>query len=214
MPHAHQESVGRPGGGLEVAGEILDDQRVVANRRERRRNAGEEFGTVVVDEGHAAVHRFGREHHLAPEQLAQPLVAEAHAEHGEFGFPDDAGTDPEVAFPVRPAGAGGDDDVVEVGPGDRTPLHVVVHDRRRFPVHLGQQGEQVVGEGVVIVDQQRPGTHHDSTFADGTELWRTWWLPAWLWLPLWLPLWRGASSTVSALITRSSSRHVSAMRRS
>ncbi|MNC92158.1 hypothetical protein D3C83_85340 [compost metagenome] len=62
----------------------------------------------------------------------------------------------EVSGPLGAAGAGGDDDVVERPALELRPLGAVVsHHDGLLAVHLGQQLEEVEGERVVVVDQQR-----------------------------------------------------------
>ena len=58
----------------------LDQQRVVARRLERARQAGEDAAPVVEDRRGLAVHDLARAHDLAAEGLPDRLVAEAHAQ--------------------------------------------------------------------------------------------------------------------------------------
>ena len=60
----------------------VDDQRVVAGGLERVGQAGEHAAAVVADQRGLAVHDLGRPHHVAAEDLADALVAEADAEDG------------------------------------------------------------------------------------------------------------------------------------
>jgi hypothetical protein len=152
---AHDDAVLRPRRHLERVRHVGDRERVVADRREGRRDAVEEVGAGVMDGRDAPVHRLGRVCDLAAEQVADPLVAEADAEHGEVALADRAGADAEVRGPLGPAGTGRDDDRVEALEVDLRPVAVVGDDDRRAPVHLAQQLVEVVGERVVVVDQQR-----------------------------------------------------------
>src|SRR4051812_7948989 len=94
--------------------------------------------------------------HLSPLHQADPLVAEADAEQRLLATADRFGADAEVVFDIRPSRAWGDDDVVELQPRQLLPARLVVAGDDRFSaVHLCQQLEEVVGEGVVVVDQQR-----------------------------------------------------------
>ena len=83
-------------------------------------------------------------------------MAEADAEQRHRRAADRLGADAEVLGAVGPPGPGRDDDVVEVQLRQLRPARLVVaDDRRLLAVHLRQQLEEVVGEGVVVVDQQR-----------------------------------------------------------
>ena len=63
----------------------VDHQRVVAGGLERLGQAGEHAGAVVADQRRLAVHDLRGPHDLAAEDLADALVAEAHAEDGTAG---------------------------------------------------------------------------------------------------------------------------------
>ncbi len=86
--------------------------------------------------------------------MTQPLMAEAHSEDGDRQFGEGTGTDPEVAFAVRAAGTGGDDDVVEVEGADPVPGGVVGDHDRGCAVDTGKEAVEVVGERVVVVHEQ------------------------------------------------------------
>ena len=83
MAQAHDRAVVGLGGDLEHVGHdvAVDDERVVAGRLERVGQAGEHARAVVADQRRLAVHHLGRAHDVAAEDLADALVAEAHAEH-------------------------------------------------------------------------------------------------------------------------------------
>jgi hypothetical protein len=132
---------------------------VVADDLERTGDSGEEACAVVLDRSDAAVHRLRRPLDVAALDPAHPLQPEADAEQRALAVADHLGTDAEILSSVRPAGTRGDDDVVELEPLQLLPaLLVVTDDERLASVHLRQQLEEVVGEGVVVVDQQR--AHH------------------------------------------------------
>src|SRR5215813_12967386 len=57
-----------------------DDERMVARRLKRARQAGEDAGAGMPDGCHLAMHWHWRSHHLAAEDLADRLMAEADAE--------------------------------------------------------------------------------------------------------------------------------------
>ncbi len=79
---SHDETIVALGADLEINGSAfaIDDQRMVARRLERPVQAAEKPLGVVADARHFPVHRVGRPHHVAPESLADRLMAEADAE--------------------------------------------------------------------------------------------------------------------------------------
>ena len=60
----------------------IDDERVVAGGLERVGQVGEHAPAVVADERRLAVHDLRGTNDATAEDLADALVAEAHAEHG------------------------------------------------------------------------------------------------------------------------------------
>ncbi len=83
VAQAHHQAVVGLGGDLEHVGHRcpVDHQRVVPGGLERLGQPGEHAGPAVVDERGLAVHDLRGPHHVAAEDLADALVAEAHAEH-------------------------------------------------------------------------------------------------------------------------------------
>ena len=154
-PHHH--AVVGPRGDVAIRPHVGDLQRVVADHREVLRDPLEQAALLVADAAEPAVHRLRRAADLALEQVAEPLVAEADAEHRDLAVAEDVVADAEVVPALRRAGAGGEDDRVEVPAFQRPPGDGVVVDHDRlFAADAGQQVEDVVGVGVVVVDQQRP----------------------------------------------------------
>ena len=104
-------AVGGLGRHLELVGQLfpLHDQRVVARDLELLGQALEHAFVRVADGRQLAVHRLGRADHLAAEDLADRLMAEANAEQRHL---------PAAAFPISsrqmPASFG------VHGPGDST----------------------------------------------------------------------------------------------
>ena len=82
----------------------VDHQRVVAGRRHRGRQAGEDRAPVVRDLARLAVHRLAPAHHPAAERLADRLVAEADAEDRHRARPARGWRRPRC--PPRPASSG------------------------------------------------------------------------------------------------------------
>ena len=161
---AHDDAVAGPRQRLEVGRQRLGDaERVVADRLELLGDAGEQRRALVADDADPSVHDLGRVHDVAARQEADALMAEAHAEQRYVGRGDGVGADAEVLRLVGPAGPGREHDVVVVPLGELRPRGAVVaHHERLVAVGLRQQLEEVVGERVVVVDQQclhvRPGT--------------------------------------------------------
>ena len=82
-------------------------------------------------------------------------MAEADPQQRRLAAADRLGADAEIAPPFGPPRPRRDDDVVEAALQQLLPARLVVADDERLPaVLLRQQLEEVVGEGVVVVDQQ------------------------------------------------------------
>ena len=158
----HQHAVARARDRLEHTGQrLLDAQRVIANCLELAGDPSEQRRALVKHGAQASVHHLGRRLHLATVHPAEPLMAEAHTEQRDLRLLDRRGTHAEVARVVWAPRARGDDDVVEVQLLQLGPWSgVVVDDDRLVPVGLGEQLEEVVGERVVVVDQQRLQTRY------------------------------------------------------
>jgi branched-subunit amino acid aminotransferase/4-amino-4-deoxychorismate lyase len=152
----NQHAVGSPGDAAQLVRQrLLDAERVVAHGLELARDAGEERRVVVEDSAEAAVHGLGRGHDRRAAEHSQALVAEADTQKRPLATADRLGADTEVLLLPGPAGAGREDDVVEVQPRQLVPARLVVaDDERLLAAHLAEQLEEVVGEGVVVVDQQ------------------------------------------------------------
>ena len=152
----HRDAVVGPGDLLQLVGQRPGQaERVVAGRLEAGRDAGEERRAGVLDRADPAVQRLRRRHHPAAVGPAEALVAEADAQQRRLAAADRLGADAEVALALGPARPRREDDVVELQPRQLVPARLVVADDDRLPaVHLRQQLEEVVGEGVVVVDQQ------------------------------------------------------------
>ena len=116
---------------------------------------------VVVDLAEPPVHDLGRVVDRAAGRVGERLVAEADAEHRHLGAPEHVERDADVALVLRAPGAGRDHDVVHGQRRDLLPRQLVVaHDDRLVAVDLAQQVEEVEGERVVVVDQERAHRPH------------------------------------------------------
>ena len=157
MRDRHQHPVARVRERLELGGQrLLHAQRVVADGLELARNPGEEGRAIVQHGADPAVHDLRRADDAAAVRPAEPLVAEAYPEQRDVGRTDGVRADAEVADVVRSARTRRDHDVLE---GELRQLRpaagVVVQHDRLLAIGLREQLEEVVGERVVVVDQER-----------------------------------------------------------
>ena len=84
------------------------------------------------------------------------LVSQTDTEDGNSRFGNHLGADPEVVGLVRRPRPRGDHHIVELLEGTDAPvLPVIAHDDGWAAVDLGEVVVQVVGERVVVVDEQR-----------------------------------------------------------
>ena len=155
VPDAHDHPVLGPGGALQSRGQIpVDHQGMVSRGYERLWQSGEDRLTVVVDEGGLAVDR-----RLPPDDppavdLADRLVTQTDPENGTHSSERGYGFQTHAGF-GRSAGPRRDDKMGETVPTDAVDRHLVVAEhvdpRAR---DLPQVLHQVVGEGVVVVDDE------------------------------------------------------------
>ena len=170
----HDDVVGRPRRHPQRRRHGADGQRVVAHGGEALRDAREQAVPVVVDLAEPPVHDLRRVVDRAAGRVGERLVAEADAEHRHLGALEHLEGDADVALVLRAPGAGRDHDVVHAQRRDLLPRQLVVaHDDRLVAVDLAQQVEEVEGERVVVVDQERahrPDLH--SADREGGNPWR------------------------------------------
>lgn len=155
VPQAHHEAVVGPRSDFEASREglALDDERVVAGRVERIGQSLEEVGVVVEDRRGLAMHQVRGAEDAAAVDVPDGLVAKADAEQRLL------------------AGEGADHVAGHAGFGGRTRTrrdhHAVRIQRERFldrdlvvaedlllHAELAEVLHQVVGEGVVVIDDQ------------------------------------------------------------
>src|SRR3954463_6699532 len=153
VAHRHQHPAA-PRRRLEPLGQLrLAHQRVVAPDGERAGQPLEQAAAVVLDLRRLSVHGHVA-HHPAAVRLGQRLVAEAHAERRDPRLgeaPHRLDGDPGL---VRGAGPGRDDDAVPPAPEQIVDRGGVVAHRLDLRPQLAQVLDEVVGEGVVVVDHQ------------------------------------------------------------
>src|SRR5262249_28653580 len=155
MPHAHDLAVIGPRRDLEVRGHRVRQyhQRVVARRRERVRQVREDAVTVVANLGCLAVHLSLGSGDRTAEGLADRLMSEAYAEDRRVlaEAPDDLERHSGV---VRGAGAGRDHDPLGRERSDAVGVYGIVADHVQLGAELAEILHEVVGEGVVVVDDE------------------------------------------------------------
>ena len=135
---------------------ILDDQRVIARRRERRGEADEQPAPVMRHLRSLPVHQPAA-HHIPAEMLPDRLMAKADAKQrlARFGTGrDEIKADTRL---VGRAGAGRDEEGLRAR-GDRLPRRnrIVAHDLNLGP-QLHQVVDKVPGKAVIIVDDEDHG---------------------------------------------------------
>ena len=146
--------VAEAGAQLELVGQLgVGDQRVVAAGDQRARQAGVDRPPVVLDLGVLAVDRLAL-HGAAAERLDQRLVAEADPQHRRPRLGEGADRLDRDAGLGRRAGAGRDDEAVGAAPEQLVDRGAVVADHLDLRPQLAQVLDQVVGEAVVVVDDE------------------------------------------------------------
>src|SRR6266404_4736071 len=138
------------------------DQRMVAPHLARLRQTLEHRALIMTDERGLAVHEPIGPHHLAPEHFHDRLVSEAYPEHRDAPG-ERADHVHGYARIVRCPGTGRDAQVRGRERLRRFRAQGVV----AVDAHLSAQDQerlhQVVGEGVVVVDQQQARLHNPSS---------------------------------------------------
>jgi hypothetical protein len=153
---AHHHPVGGPRDLAALLAERAGDgERVVAHHVEPLGDALEQALSRVAYRAEAPVHHRGGVGDGRFEHVPETLVAEAHAEHRRLAEAQDVGAHAEVVPAVGASRTGGEHDRVEVPARQRPPGdHVVVHHDRLLAGGGGEQVEDVVGVGVVVVYEQ------------------------------------------------------------
>ncbi len=171
MPHTHDFALGGARGHLEHRGHArgIGNQGMITPRLEPLRHAAEQPLGVVRDGRDLAVHQATGAHHLAAEHFDQGLMTETDAEYRQAACEslDHAHRDPRVA---RRTGARRDH---QMGSAECQCLlhgdHVVamhLHLRAQYQERL----HQVVGERIVVVDQQHFRRAHRPSAAIASAL--------------------------------------------
>ena len=96
------------------------------------------------DLGTAAMHRLSRGNNAASKMVRNPLVPEAYAEQGNFGFGNHSRRHAEISRIFGAPGAWRNNHAVEIKPLDFFPRHLIVsHHDGRAPGDLRDGVHQV-----------------------------------------------------------------------
>ena len=155
----HHQIVVAPGDLDKIIGQrALHGERMIARCQERRWQALQQAGLCVAHGRCLAMDRAWRADHRPTQHGGDALMAEADAEDRLFAVVEHVGANAEIIGPARMTGAGRDDDIVESHrPQARPVAGVMAQNEGRLLVHYRDQMHEVVGEGVIIVDDQ--GAH-------------------------------------------------------
>src|SRR5262249_11338239 len=155
---AHHQAIVGLGSNRKVVGNVvaIDHERMIARRAERPVDAAEYAGAFVLHLGKLAVHRRPGADHVAPERLADRLMAEADPEdrNGWRRLGNEVETDAGLHGRAR---AGRQHDRVRRRRNDRIHRDLVVAVHASRGPKLTQIVDEVEGETVVVVDEDDHG---------------------------------------------------------
>jgi hypothetical protein len=165
MPQAHDDAgsvfVRSPCADFQIAWQILlgDDQRMIAGRGHRRRQAAKDGLAIVLNLTGFAVHQVLRANHLAAEGCADRLVSEADSEQRHTSpalvlarkmadqFDADAGF-------LRGAGSGRKHDAFGVHRLDLSDGYFVVATNLYLGAQFSEVLDEVVSERIVVIEDE------------------------------------------------------------
>lgn len=160
VPEPHDQSIGGLSCHLECRRQrgAVDDQRVVAGHFERVVQPGEDTSTIVGDLRTLAVNDFRSTHHVSAENLADALKSQTNPQNRSAGTPgaDDLVRRRDLG---RMAWAGADEDAVRVDPLDVFHRDGPVAVNHRIGAQLPDVLDEVVNEGIEVVDHEDSGAH-------------------------------------------------------
>src|ERR1022692_4219607 len=134
----------------------VDHQRMIAGGREWTDQSLEYTLASMLDRGHLAVHYATRANDAPSEGLADGLVTEAHAKNGNFTREALHHRDRNARF-VGSARPRRNDDLLRLPSLDLFQRDRVVAMHVHLGAQLAQVLRQVVGERIVVVDQEQHG---------------------------------------------------------
>src|SRR6185437_4176717 len=157
QPHNYARAIVFAGFGADfkIRGQALfgDDERVVAGGRQRLGRTAKEGSAIVLDFADLAMHHLRRAHNLAPEGGADGLVSQADTQNrllaGKMAnqFNADAGF-------MRRTWAGRNQDVAGIESFNIPDGNLVIAAHLNGLTHLAEILHQVVGEGIVVVEDE------------------------------------------------------------
>jgi hypothetical protein len=110
----------------------------------------------VTDGGGLPVHQPSGPHHFPAKDMADALVPQAHAQD-RCALPKSANDITTDTRLLRRARAGGDTNVVRLHPGNIIQRDLVIAMNLHLRPHLAKILDEVVGEGVVVIYDQKHG---------------------------------------------------------
>ena len=171
VPQAHDLALLGLGGDLQVLreGGALHEERMVAGAREPLGKAPEQIGVSVPDRRGLAVHQPACADHVAPEVLPDRLVAEAYPEDGPA--PGEGLDDVERhAGIARGARARRKKDAVGIERQRLLDGDLVVAEDPLLHAQLAEILDQVVGEGIEVIDDEEHGPPIDPRLTRGSRV--------------------------------------------
>src|SRR6195256_3372902 len=163
MSQAHDDAgsvfVRSPCADFQIAWQIRlgDDQRMVARRGHRRRQAAKNGLAIVLDLTGFAVHQVLRANHLAAEGCANRLVSQADSEHRNISLAlarkmaDQF--DADTGF-LRGAGPGRKHDAFGVHRFDLSDGYFVVAAKLYLSAQFAKVLDEVVSERIVVIEDE------------------------------------------------------------
>ena len=132
----------------------FDDQGMVARRFEGLTEALEDPFRIVVDHGGFPVHQAIRAHHVAAEDFAHALMSQTNAEDGPGGgkLADHGTADTRFRWRAR---SRRDADAFRIQGRDFFQSNGVVPLYQQSRAQLAEVLDEVVGEGVVVIDDKQ-----------------------------------------------------------
>ena len=137
-------------------GIALHEQGMIARGFKRLRHVFEHGLAGMMDHGRFAVHETFGPNDFTAEDVANGLMAKTNAEQ-RCGFAkalDHGATDAGFFWRAR---AGGDADVVGLEPRDLIQRDLIIATDFHDGTHFAEVLDEIVGEGIVVVDDQEHG---------------------------------------------------------
>ena len=163
QPH-HQTVIGLRGNGQDVGHRrSLHNERVVSGGFDGVGESGENPFSGVVDNRRLAVHYLRCSNHPAAENLPEALQSEAHTEQGPHTAEllDDGVAQPGIGRLSRP---GADENTIGIDVEGLVEGDGVVAIDKGLCAQLTEVLDQVVDEGVIVVDHQYAGSHRGQRY--------------------------------------------------